>query len=169
MRGLLFESRCKIYGEAGPATWTAATAALTKTHFWRLAATDAFLPMPARQTDRPRQIKKSPAARRTFPRSGCRRSWPPSVEMIVHADGSDVFPETPRVSGRKSRFYRYFRTCTRKGSDRGLAAEVNVQVFQLGRPIMREHPFGAGARGPADFALADTCGRHQRYLQLQQR
>jgi hypothetical protein len=48
---LLFESQRKIYGEAGPATWTGATVVLTKTHFWRLAATDAFLPM--RQRDKP--------------------------------------------------------------------------------------------------------------------
>src|SRR5204863_8360447 len=42
--------------------------------------------------------------------------------------------------------------------DRGLAAEVNVKILQLGRPIAREHPFGAGARRPADLGRADACG-----------
>ena len=77
--------------------------------------------------------------------------------MIVHAGAGDVFPETPSVPDRESGFYQCLRVHTRKISDRGLAPEVNVKVLQLGRPIVREHPFGAGACGPADFGLADTC------------
>src|SRR5258708_25828875 len=40
-----------------------------------------------------------------------------------------------------------------------VTAEVKVKVLQLGRPITCEHPFGAGAGGPADLGLADTCRR----------
>ena len=74
--------------------------------------------------------------------------------MIVHADAGDVFLSMPSVSDLE------FRICwRRKTSDLGLAAEVNVEVLELGRPIVREHPFGAGTRRPADCGLADTCWR----------
>jgi hypothetical protein len=45
---LALESPDKIYGEAGHPAWTGVTVDLTKTYFWRLAVTVAFLPTPAR-------------------------------------------------------------------------------------------------------------------------
>src|ERR1700681_2324552 len=83
-----------------------------------------------------------------------RRSPTQSVEVIVHADAGDVFPGMPSVSDLTSQIYW---ATYRDISDRRLAAEVNVKVLQLGRPVAREHPFGAGACGAADFGLADTC------------
>src|ERR1700681_3083703 len=84
-----------------------------------------------------------------------RRAATQSVEVIVHADAGDVFPGMPTVSDLSCA--GNYRANYRLISDRGLAAEVNVKVLQLGRPVAREHPFGAGACGPADFGLADTC------------
>jgi hypothetical protein len=104
---------------------------------------------------RPRQFtKKARQPCRAFPRSGSRRPRLPSVKMVVHADAGDVFPGTPSVSDLE--LWRHRR---RKISDRRVTAEVKVKVLDLGRPIVREHPFGAGARGPAEFGLADTGRR----------
>lgn len=103
----------------------------------------------------PRQLtEKSPATCRAFPRNGFRRPRPRSVEVVVHADAGDVFPGMPSVSDLELCRYR-----KSKISDRRVTAEVKVKVFELGRPIVREHPFGASARGPADLGLADTGSR----------
>src|SRR5216684_3284925 len=86
----------------------------------------------------------------------CRRSRSPSVEVVVHADAGDVFPGMPSVSDLDLWGYRRSET-----SGRRVTAEVKVKVLKLGRPIVREHPFGAGARGPADLGLADTGRRDE--------
>src|ERR1700687_3072378 len=104
---------------------------------------------------RPRQfIKKARQPCWAFSRSWFRRPRPPSVEVIVHADAGDVFPGMPSVSDLEYWIHRRSKTPNRR-----VAAEIKVKVLQLGRPIAREHPFGAGACGPADFGLADTCWR----------
>src|SRR5229473_2718133 len=104
------------------------------------------------RTDWPRQI---------FRKNGLSRIWsrrprPPSVEVVVHADAGDVFPGMPSVSDLDLWGYRRSET-----SGRRVTAEVKVKVLKLGRPIVREHPFGDGARGPADLGLADTGRRDE--------
>jgi hypothetical protein len=74
-------------------------------------------------------------------------------QLIIHVDANDVFLGVPSVSDLKIRIWRS------KISDRRVTAKFNVKVLQLGRPVAREHPFGAGACRPADFGLADTCRR----------
>jgi hypothetical protein len=55
-----------------------------------LAASDAFLSIPAHQTIDHNNLKKGPAAYRTFFKAA--PGGPPqSVEVIVHADAGDVF------------------------------------------------------------------------------
>src|SRR6266568_6174817 len=110
------------------------------------------MPNPHRISITPTQ-NKSPARGRALGSSQLERAL---SEMIVHASADDVFLALPSV------FHRSVVKDRGSGSghiaDGGDVTEIDMEVFDLSGPVAREHPFGAGARRPACFDLANARG-----------
>ena len=69
--------------------------------------------------------------------------------MIVHANAHDVDLRMEALANGVAEV-----------AARLVAGEIDIEIFQLGRPMRREQPLGAAAGGPAGWGVAKAKGVH---------
>ena len=103
----------------------------------------------------PRLPRRSPwlgsACRRSVSRSvlGDDRSRGRPVEVIVHANAHDIELRMEVLALGPA-----------EGAGRSVAGEIDIEIFDLGRPMRGEQPLDAAAGGPAGAGVVKAKGVH---------